>query len=74
MRLCDTPLLQDEDLLVQYYPYLRGSKDIYSCADEHRVGRICLHVHSAVGQTPAWMGRESASAAPAVQSPMAAGL
>ena len=30
--------MQDEDLLVQHYPYLRGGRDIYSCADEHRVG------------------------------------
>ena len=51
---------------MRYYPYLRGVQDIYSCADEHRVGRRlpagCLY------------GRGSALAAPAAQSPVAAGL
>lgn len=34
------PHVQDEDLLAQHYPYLRGGRDIYSCADEHKVGDL----------------------------------
>jgi hypothetical protein len=39
------PTLQDEDLLAQYYPYLRGGEDIYSCTDEHKVQRSCPSMH-----------------------------
>ena len=60
MPLCSVPLLQDEDLLVQYYPYLRGGKDIYSCADEQRVGRICparAHLTALLNRSlPRWSG------------------
>jgi hypothetical protein len=42
--IASAPFAQDEDLLVQHYPYLRGGKDIYSCADEHKVGLILLSI------------------------------